>query len=285
MERCVSVRVTYALVAMACLAPVAPARAQINYSAVPEANAAMARGTAAAERGAHADAIAEFAKALAADETVYEAAVRTAAAYAKLRATDSAYAWYGRATRMHPDGGSAWRGWSDLLRRNGRSAESLEKAIEAIVAEPYSRESKDALVAWSAATKTPLGQPAVNLPVRNRPAVRTAAMVAYDSVRKAWKGEAAGMTLRYLMEFPRASAYRHTMAEELEALRAAYRAGGASAGTRNLKVLDDDGILEAYVLFARVNESIALDYAEYRLANRDRLRKFWSKYVVGWKYR
>lgn len=262
-----------------------PIHAQTAYSASPEANQAMVRGLAATERGEHASAIREFGAALGHDETLYEAALRTADAYAKLRSADSAYAWYDRATKMHADRGAAWRGWSDLLRRNGRRAEALEKAIEAVVAEPYSRESKEPLVAWSALTKTPLGQPSVNLPVRTRPAVRTAAMIAYDSVRLAWKGEGKAMTVRYLTEFPSATSYRHTLVEEREALRAAYRAGGASAGTRNLKMLDDDGMLDAYVLFARVNESIALDYAEYRAMHRDALRKFWTKYVVGWKYR
>ncbi len=273
------------LVAALVIALGQPLHAQTAYSASPEANQAMVRGLAAAERGDHAGAIREFATALGHDETLYEAALRTGDAHAKLRSADSAYAWYERATKIHADRGAAWRGWSDLLRKNGQHAEALEKAIEAVVAEPYSRESKEPLVAWSALTRTPLGQPAVNLPVRNRPAVRTPVMIAYDSVRLAWKGEGKAMTIRYLMEFPSATSYRHTLAEEREALRAAYRAGGTSAGTRNLKTLDDDGMLDAYILFARVNESIALDYAEYRAMHRDELRRFWTKYVVGWKYR
>ena len=256
---------------------------QTAYSASRAANEAMARGAAASERKDHAAAIAEYRAALTADETLYEAALRVANAYATLRITDSAYAWYGRATVMHSDRGAAWRGWSDVLRINGRRAEALDKAIEAVVAEPYTADSKAALIAWSALTKTPLGQPAVNLPVRNRPAVRTRAMIAYDSVRLAWKGEGKGLTVRYLMEFPSASAYRHSLAEERDALRAAYRTGAADV--RNLKMLDDDGMLDAYILIARPNEGIALDYPEYRAMHRDELRRFWAKYIVGWKYR
>ena len=51
-----------------------PLAGQGAYSVNPEANDAMIRGVAAAQRGEHTGAIGEFAKALAYDETLYEAA-------------------------------------------------------------------------------------------------------------------------------------------------------------------------------------------------------------------
>ena len=44
--------------------------------------------------------------------------------------------------------------------------------------------------------------------------------------------------------------------------------------------LNDAGLLEAYVLFARPDQGIVRDYAAYRATNRDKLRKYWLDVAV-----
>lgn len=45
--------------------------------------------------------------------------------------------------------------------------------------------------------------------------------------------------------------------------------------------LDDAGLLEPYIFFARANEGIARDYFSYRKANRAKLKEYWLKFVVA----
>ena len=48
--------------------------------------------------------------------------------------------------------------------------------------------------------------------------------------------------------------------------------------------LEEAGLLEAYVLLARPDEGVAQDYAEYRKANRDKLRRYLTEYLASGKY-
>ena len=43
---------------------------------------------------------------------------------------------------------------------------------------------------------------------------------------------------------------------------------------------NEQGVLEAYVLLSRADERIARDYAGYRKAHRDQLRRYLGEYVV-----
>ena len=45
--------------------------------------------------------------------------------------------------------------------------------------------------------------------------------------------------------------------------------------------LNQMGLLEAYVLFARPDQGIASDYPAYRAANRDKLRRYWMEVVIA----
>ena len=45
--------------------------------------------------------------------------------------------------------------------------------------------------------------------------------------------------------------------------------------------LNDSGLLEAYILFARPDEGIARDYEAHRAANRYKFRSYWMEVVIG----
>ena len=47
--------------------------------------------------------------------------------------------------------------------------------------------------------------------------------------------------------------------------------------------VNDAGLLEPYILFAHPDPGIARDYAGYRTANRDKLRRYWLEIVIGIK--
>lgn len=45
--------------------------------------------------------------------------------------------------------------------------------------------------------------------------------------------------------------------------------------------LDQDGLLEAYILLAIPDDGIARDFADYRRANADKLRRYVLQYVIA----
>ena len=47
-----------------------------------------------------------------------------------------------------------------------------------------------------------------------------------------------------------------------------------------LKKLNDEGLLEAYVLFVRADAGIKQDYPTYRQNNRDKLKRYLTEYVM-----
>ncbi len=105
----------------------------------------------------------------------------------------------------------------------------------------------------------------------------------YRETRQAWRKD------RFQKTFPGAP-YRHSLAEEADALRQVARAIAVDVKAGRIKQphpcfaslmqLEREGLLEAYVLFVRADEGIAADYEAYRGAHRGELRRYLRKYVV-----
>jgi len=53
-----------------------------------------------------------------------------------------------------------------------------------------------------------------------------------------------------------------------------------SPSLAKLKKLNDEGLLEAYILLARPDDGIILDHPAYLKQNRDKLRRYMMQYVV-----
>ena len=247
-------------------------------------NEAMSRAEAAYSGGDYRLALTLYQKALALDPALYDAAMFSGDSYLHMLPIDSAYIWYARATEINPNRETAWRYWSDVLLKHGDPDQAREKAIESVVGDPFNRMSREALIAWARAGKMAMAFPKVVLPVRDTAAVHSPAWQAYDSVRHAWQGSGSTPTALFAATYPRDSVYRHSVAEEKAALEAAYRAGGGEAATANLKLLDDAGMLEAFIFFTRADQGISEDYPAYLKEHRDTLRRFWTDFVIGARY-
>jgi tetratricopeptide (TPR) repeat protein len=110
-----------------------------TFSGNAEVNAAMSQAEASFASGEYRKALGLYQRALALDATLYDAAMFSGDAYLHLELIDSAYVWYERATRINPDRETAWRYWSDVLLKHGQPDAARDKAIEAAVADPYTR--------------------------------------------------------------------------------------------------------------------------------------------------
>ena len=121
-----------------------------------------------------------------------------------------------------------------------------------------------------------------------RPKHLSDAWQAYQSVHDDWKERG-----KFKQRFPQETGYRHSLAEETEALMAEIRVLERLKGdieTAELVLenqplvlllkLHQAGVLEAYVLFRLADEGIAKDYSAYRAGNRNKLEEYIDKFVV-----
>jgi hypothetical protein len=111
------------------------------------------------------------------------------------------------------------------------------------------------------------------------------AWIGYSATRSEWYEK------KFKQNYPNETAYRHSLKEEAEALRsviAVVKETAAKTKTLNpqlamLVKLDQEGFLESYILLAMPDKGIAQDHAAYLKQNRDRLRQYVAKYVIGGK--
>jgi hypothetical protein len=116
----------------------------------------------------------------------------------------------------------------------------------------------------------------------------------YGMSRALWMNKKDGSRSdKFAKAYPNESVYRHSLAEEVEALRGVVesvqeqvkqkRVKTLTPSLENLMKLNDAGLLEAYILFVKPDRGIARDYPTYRKANRDKLRRYWLEVVIGAK--
>jgi tetratricopeptide (TPR) repeat protein len=265
-----------------------------------EVQKAMAAGEAAFSRRRFDEAIAAYQRALILDPTQYHAALFIGDCYFARKEPGPAAKWFARAVKIDPDRATAYRYWGDALMADGKPDEARAKFVDAIVAEPYDRRPFMSLAQWGRNTGTRLRRPAVFPPGPGndeRPAGKeivdpkdlrrddgTMRWIDYARVRDDWKGG------KFLKVFPDAPGYRHSLAEEAEALRAL--ADGVAAdlkdgtitkldpGLADLLKIRDAGLLEAHVLVDHADDGIAQEYKGYRARHRDELRRYINKFHI-----
>lgn len=271
------------------------------FSRNPQADAAMRDAESAFVQGKTEEALAAYQVALRHDPKLYEAALFSGDMYLKKEQFDKAGEWYDRAIQIDPDRETAYRYSATPLMRQRKFDEAKARYLEAVIAEPYNRLAWAGLAQWARAAGVTLAHPAVEIPTGlsaegNKVTISldpktaaaddgTAAWVVYGLTRSLWHVE------KFAKEFPAEKQYRHTLREEVEALRLVVASAREQQKAGKVKTLDanlarlarlhDEGFLEAYVLLARPDEGIAQDYPAYRKSNRDKLRRYLVEYVTA----
>lgn len=278
------------------LDPDAPAGRGFSQSA--EADRLMREAESSFAQGKQDEALAFYQKALALDPNLYEAALYSGDVYTHRGDFAQAEVWYQKAIRIDPTRETAYRYSATPLMKQEKYAEARERYVEAFITEPYNKYTAAGLAQWAQVTNTRLAHPAIDIPVgvtfdpegnanvRLDPAALgkddgSFAWVSYGATRTVWRRE------KFAKTFPREAGYRHTLAEEAEALRGVVRMAAGDKKTKalgpalaRLKRLDDEGLLEAYILLARPDEGIARDYPAYLEQNRASLRRYVVAYVL-----
>lgn len=301
------------LTAMVLDALSAPDATQLPFSNIQAAEAAIREGEAAFMRGDLDKALAAYKRALESDPRLYSAALYAGDVEFKKASNstdpqyrsdhfDAAGVWFAKAIGLDPDQETAYRYWGDALDAQGKGDQARDKFVDAIVAEPYGRRAYVGLTQWGQRHKVALGHPRVDPPnktttqgdkttlsidPRTNSTDGSSNWLMYDIARLAWaKGE-------FFKNYPDEKVYRHSLKEEVTALRLVAEAAAADLKSGKVKTLEvsldnlvklnGDGMLEPYILFAHPDQGIALDYAAYRKVNRDKLRRYWLEVVIGIK--
>lgn len=272
-----------------------------KYSANTEADRAMREGEASYVKGNLDAALASYQRALELDPKLYEAALFAGDMYFKKGQAFKAAEWYERAIQIAPDRETAYRYSASPLMEAGKLEEARTRYIEAVIAEPFNRLSWNGLARWAEAANVQLAHPKIDVPTSVTPLKdnKMTINISPDSLGKedgsaAWMmygiSRAGWATSKFAKEFPNEKEYRHTLREEADALRMVVESVRNQTKDKKIKTLDaslarlvklhDEGLIEAYILFARADQGIAQDYAEYRKTNRDKLRRYLSEYVA-----
>ena len=218
--------------------------------------------------------------------------------------------WFAKAIAIDPDRETAYRYWGDSLDEEGKTEEARDKFIQAIIAEPYSgSRAYVGLSQWGDRHQVSMTHPRVEIPAgvtSKKPgevnitldsslfkddADGSAAWMIYGMIRAGWMDKKeGGRSEKFAKAYPTETAYRHSIAEEVDALRMVLvslreqkKEKGEiklSPSLENLMKLDEAGLLAAYIFFARPDEGIVRDYFAYRKANREKLKEYWLKFVV-----
>ena len=291
----------------------------IPFSSMKAADDEIRKGESAFVGGHLDEALEAYKRALAIDPQLYEAAlyagdVEFKKAYMskdehfRQEHFDQAGVWFAKAIAIDQNRETAYRYWGDALDSQGKFDEARDRFVEAIIAEPYTRTSYVGLTQWADRHNVSMGHPKIDVPTNvtaKKPgeinitvedlALKgndgSAAWLMYGIVRSAWMDRKDARSERFAKAFPGETAYRHSLAEEMAALRGVVESVKVqlkdnpglklSPSLANLVALSNGDVLEAYVLFVRSDEGISRDYPEYRKTNRDKLRRYWTDFVIA----
>jgi len=254
--------------------------------------------------GDYKKALAAYEKAATLDPKWYEAALYTGDTYFAMKDFDKAGIWFAKAIAIDPNRETAYRYWADGLAKAGKDKEAVEKYLDAVIAEPYSSAAWRGISQYAQAKSIKLAHPKINIPVDVSKSENgntnitlgiggkdddgSFAWMMYGISRAAWKLDKDGKpSEEFSKAYPNEKVYRHSLAEEMDALHMVLTGLKGGKNMKNidpslvmLKKLNDEGLLESFVLFARSDAGIKEDYPAYRENNRDKLKRYLTDYVM-----
>lgn len=238
------------------------------------------------------EAIALYLKALNLDPKLYYAALHGGNAYLAKQDFDNAEKLFQKAIAIEPRIETAYRYSATPLMRQKKYDQARDRYIDAYIAEPYEAKATGGISQWAEITGAKLEHPKVKFPevtdtTDGKPAL-TSNKAKEDGKTLAWKGYTAARAdwrkTRFASAFPGEKTYRHSLTEEIDAIRSALTIARENkvddAELKILQKLDAEGLLESFILLAHVDEGIARDYRPYWTDNRPKMRLYVLNYVI-----
>jgi len=259
----------------------------------PEAENALREGEAFFGRGEYDKAFAAYEKAYKINPKSYEAVLFMGDSLYAAKKYKESEVWFAKAVALEKNRESAYRYWGDALMNQKKTLEARDKFVEAFVAEPFSRLTLDRLVKWVEETGETLAPTEITPPGNDlagdlkidekllKAENGTIHWKLYGDARKAQIAENTRKKQRHTLS-AEASAWRKVA----DAARKEIKSGklkNPDQSLLNLIKIDDTGVLEAYLLIMRPHEDFGEDFFEYREKNRDKLKLFVVRYLLGLK--
>jgi tetratricopeptide (TPR) repeat protein len=244
------------------------------------------------------EALNAYQKAYKLDSNIYEAALFSGDVYTQKGDFPNAEVWYQKAIVINSNRETAYRYSATPLMKQKKFDQARDRYVEAYIVEPYSKFAVSGLTQWGQIMRVQLGHPQIDVPeikigpddkakttININPLADdgSIAWMSYVTTRESWRKEMFAKT------FPNEKTYRHSLQEEAAALREVIStAKSLKDKPKNLNSqitmlmnLDRDGLLESYILLAIPDNGIAQDHSAYLKQNREKLRQYVVKYVIG----
>jgi hypothetical protein len=183
-----------------------------------------------------------------------------------------------------------------MLAKHGDMLKARSMLIRAAVAEPYNKIVWREIRAWAIINHTAFN--IVYLPIPRLPKTAASTAGPAEGIAAAWRAFYSVKTrwrsgVSFHERYPRELTYRHSLAEESEALSAAAQTlqrlaaedKGAQAVSADpiaplLLRMYEAGLIDAYVLFSLGDDGIAQDYTAYRAKHRAQLEGYLDRFVM-----
>jgi tetratricopeptide (TPR) repeat protein len=279
-----------------------------TYKGTPEAQAKMKDAEVAFASHDLQKALQFYQSAAETDATWYSPRLYAGDMYFRMKDWTNAGIWFQKAIDIDPDRETAYRYWGDASLGAGDVAKAKRQYAQAIVAEPYNGPGWIALQHWVAVTKTPVthlqitrpdftapnGQLQVDTALSQETGDGHASWLVYQNARVSHgarsltqKAEPGQSDVSGQMNPP---SYRHSLAEETECLTAMLASvqqkikdGTVTSETlepslKALLQLQNDGMLESWILLNSYDAGIRYDYPAYRQQHRDLLIAYVDRY-------
>lgn len=268
----------------------------------------MLQGETAFAQGEYDEALKLYKSALEKDPKIYEAALYSGDAYLRKKDYENAEVWYQKAIKINPLRETAYRYSATPLMQQEMYEKARDRYIEAYIVEPYSKLAPLGLIRWGQATNTSLGHPKIDIPTKvgtgNDGEINITlglgddtedgsfAWTAYGLARATWQSGKDGLSDNFKKAYPDETEYRHSLAEEFDALKTTVtvlkeRMNDKDSPVKKLNPqlkilmeLHDKDLLKPYILLAMADEGIAQDHTAYLKNNRDKLRQYVSEFVI-----
>lgn len=259
------------------------------------ANEAMNQAEKAFALRRYDEAVEFYEKAARLEPDLYHAPLYLGDAWLRQGDTAKACRAYDRAIAIEPDIETAYRYKGNALMKQGDVERALRSYASAVVAEPGSDMAwESGLQRWANATGAELRLPHIDPPVSlgedgttlnvnpQGESPELAPWLVYGASRVSWREK------DYAERFP-GQDYRHTLAEEVEALGNVVEVARELQEEGSLELdedlallveLKDQQLLEPFVLFCMADKEILNDYRPYREAHRDKMVEFLVEYGV-----
>jgi tetratricopeptide (TPR) repeat protein len=264
-----------------------------RYSKNAEAEKLMSQAETNFAQSKYDEALKFYEKALTLDPNIYEAALFSGDVYVTKKDWENAEKSYQKAIAINPTRETAYRYSATPFMKQNKYDQARDRYIEAFITEPYSDLSPRGISQWAQITGAKLGHPKIDVPQIKYDASGKATTVmnensltegskywlAYSLTRENWHKE------KFAKTFPGERQYRHSLQEETEAIRSAIKSAKEAKSTDAkfaiLEKIDNDGLLESYILLAIPDDGIAEDHPVYLKTNREKLRQYVLKYVIS----